>query len=223
MFVFVAGSGKLATELLAEMKPPPGSCVLPWASSRGHTERSVIVHAGSGRELSDIFDFCTQTGSSLIDAATTSVTLPEPCPFPYISCPNANLLILRFMGMIADWGKAFRGYDIQVIESHQQTKTSPPGTALELAQALGVLADDVVSVRTPQTQLELGIPEQHLARHAFHRLMISDGCGSITLETKVLGAAPYAGGLSQIVALVADGNLSNGRHSIVELVQTGLV
>ena len=42
-------------------------------------------------------------------------------------------MILRFMAMLQGWGRSFKDYDIQILESHQQAKTSPPGTAHAIA------------------------------------------------------------------------------------------
>ena len=79
----------------------------------------------------------------------------------------------------------------------------------------------MVSVRAPEAQRELGIPEEHLSRHAFHRIVIADAVGSVTLETKILGPAPYAAGMSTIIAALTTQTLAPGLYSILDLVQDG--
>ena len=51
--VLIVGSGKLASELLENLKSQSISAVFPWVQRNLLQEgRKVVVHAGSGRELS---------------------------------------------------------------------------------------------------------------------------------------------------------------------------
>lgn len=223
MMIYVAGSGRLADELLNSMVAPAHMSLVRWDSQACVERPAIVIHAGSGREIEDIVRFCSYTGSTLIDAATTTCTLPEPCPFPYIECPNANLLMLRFIAMLKDWGHVFQNYAVSLLESHQQTKTSPPGTAFELARVLGVPCESVISIREPTQQALLGLAQEHLNRHAFHRIMISDPTGHIKIETSITGDAPYAAGLSTIVAAISSRPPSYGRHRVIDMVRDGLI
>src|SRR5688572_18836321 len=173
--VLVVGTGKLATELLNSLR------VTPWAERSPTKDKSIVVHAGSGRDLEDVISYCRETHSTLVELATGSEIESARLDFPAVICPNTNILMLKFMSMLAKSGHLFSGYKIKLTESHQAPKTSTPGTAIAMAHALGLKDSDVVSVRDAQQQrTALQIPDAHLARHAFHQVVIEDGACSIT-------------------------------------------
>lgn len=147
MQVLIVGSGKLATELLNELS------LCRWPNAPATQGRSVVVHAGSGRELNAVIAYCVETNSVLIELATGSKLEVASSTFPVILCPNTNILMLKFMRMLARSGKLFEGYGIELTESHQAEKRSAPGTAIAIAQSLGLSAEDVISVRDRETQL----------------------------------------------------------------------
>ena len=224
MNVLIVGTGKLARELLDELQPGPGLAVRAWAGAAMGDARAIVVHAGSGRELGEALAFCARTGSTLIELATGSAVETAPPPCPVVLCPNTNLLMLKFMRMLARSGALFSGYDVRIVESHQAGKTSTPGTALALAASLGRQAGEIESVRDPaEQQAALGIPPEHLARHAFHRLTIEDPVCRVVMETRVLGAAPYAAGLAQIIQAVQGRELAPRVHPIDEFIENGWV
>lgn len=222
MQVFVVGSGKLAQELLGAVPSEGGREVVPWALEGQRTEKSVVVHAGSGRELQAVCAFCQSTQSPLVELSTGSALENTALGFPVVLCPNTNLLMLKFMAMLERSGHLFRGYRIGLTESHQTQKSSVPGTAVSMAQALGVAPCDIQSVRDPEVQGgALQIPPEHLARHAYHQVLIEDGACSVKLETLVYGDAPYAAGVARIVAAVQERPLENRRYSIMEFIDNG--
>jgi 4-hydroxy-tetrahydrodipicolinate reductase len=219
MQVIVVGSGKLAKELLGALPSEGGSEVVPWAVEGQRTEKSVVVHAGSGRELKAVCAFCQSTQSPLVELSTGSALENTALGFPIVLCPNTNLLMLKFMAMLERSGHLFRGYSIGLTESHQAQKSSVPGTAVSMAQALGVAPGDIQSVRDPEVQRgALQIPQEDLARHAYHQVLIEDGACSVQLETRVYGDAPYAEGVAHIVAAVRERSLENRRYSIMEFI-----
>jgi 4-hydroxy-tetrahydrodipicolinate reductase len=224
MSVIVVGSGKLAQELLGSLRGGGSDKVLAWADVAMAEGRSVVVHAGSGRELDEVIAYCQKTGSPLVELATGSALARRELGFPVVLCANTNILMLKFMAMLARSGQQFKDYDIKLIESHQAAKSSTPGTAVALAQTLGLGSDAIVSVRDPQEQREsLGVPPEHLARHAFHRIVIEDRHTSITLETRVFGPAPYAEGLTRIISAIGANPLENRRYDVIEFVERGWI
>ena len=222
MQVLIVGSGKLATELLNELSLEAPLMVRRWSNSSTDQGPSVVVHAGSGRELDDIISYCHETSSPLIELATGSkIEIASPT-FPIVLCPNTNILILKFMNMLARSGKLFKGYHIEVTESHQAEKRSAPGTAIAIAQSLGLSASDVVSVRDPEEQMTtLRIPAEHLGRHAMHAILIEDAACRISLETRVCGASPYADGVAKIVSAATSQKLENRVYAIDEFIEHG--
>ncbi|KVF68523.1 dihydrodipicolinate reductase [Burkholderia sp. FL-7-2-10-S1-D7] len=223
MQVLVVGTGKLATELLGSHRLAPATCrVMAWSDPARGNVRSIVVHAGSGRELPAAIEFCRATGSPLVELSTGSDLETASHDFPVVLCPNTNILMLKFMSMLETSGHLFRDCHISVTESHQASKTSVPGTAVGVAQSLGVPAQDIHSVRDPAEQRDaLQIPDDQLSRHAFHRIRIEDGACSLQFESRVYGASPYADGVSRIVEAVRQHELEPRRYSIVEFIHNG--
>lgn len=224
MQIFIAGSGKLATELIERLEPIDGLSISSWANSAVRTEKSIVVHAGSGRELEAIARFCTATSSVLIELSTGSSLENSPANFPIVICPNTNILMLKFMCMLERSGAMFAAYDTHITESHQASKTSVPGTAVQMANALGKNEKHIVSIRDTAIQRDqFTIPQAHLGRHAFHRINIQDGACSISMETRVYGEAPYASGVQEIIAAVRALSLEPRVYSIIEFIEQGWI
>jgi 4-hydroxy-tetrahydrodipicolinate reductase len=224
MQIIVAGSGKLATELLDSLKANHAWRIVPWAERIDDSSRSIVVHAGSGRELQAIADYCAATHSSLIELATGSAIESSAHDFPVVMCPNTNILMLKFMNMLEQCGHLFQGHQIALTESHQATKTSVPGTAVNIAHSLGLKPEVITSIRNANTQeKELHIPKSELVRHAYHQVIIQDDACSIKLETRVYGESPYADGVSKIVAAVHTHNLENRPYQIAEFIAHGWI
>jgi len=222
--VIVVGTGKLARELLNELPRVSSTEVIAWSDAAKTERSSVVVHAGSGRELEDVIAYCQKTGSTLVELATGSVIENREVNFPAVVCPNTNILMLKFLAMLAASGHHFKNYKVRVIESHQAGKASVPGTAVALAQSLGLPSEKIISIRDPREQREaLQIPVEYLSRHAYHRVEIEDHVGSIALETRVFGPAPYADGLAQIISALRSNKLENRRYNIMELIENGWV
>lgn len=222
MQVFIAGTGKLATELLQLLSKHDAYRVSPWADRPQAAEKAIVVHAGSGRELDAIVAFCEATHSPLLELSTGSRIEDAPRGFPVVLCPNTNILMLKFMAMLEQAGPMFRAYPVQLIESHQATKTSVPGTAVSIAQSLGMATPDIRSVRDPAVQrTQLQIADADLPRHAFHQILIQDGPCSVKLETRVTGEAPYAHGVDQIILAVMRHELENRCYPVMAFIQQG--
>jgi len=224
MQVLIVGSGKLATELLNALTPDSPHGVHRWSRNSTADNSTVVVHAGSGREIDDVIAYCRNTGASLVELATGSKLESMSPAFPVVLCPNTNILMLKFMNMLAKSGKLFAGHHIEITESHQAEKRSAPGTAIAIAQTLGLPATQVVSVRDPEVQqTALGIPAEHLSRHAVHVIAIEDGACRISLETRVYGASPYADGVAKIVSAIGSRRLENRLYAIDEFIERGWV
>lgn len=222
MLVTVVGSGKLATELLGHLELPDGMTLQPWRDTDPTAGAAFVVHAGSGRELAPAIAQCERSGATLLELSTGSA-LEEASPgFPVVLCPNTNILMLKFMSMLAASGHLFRGYDISLQESHQQDKTSAPGTALALAESLGLTPDSIASEREPSRQMEfLAVPREHFARHAVHRIRISDGVCTVNLEARVMGEAPYARGVGHLLRALQARTLERRLYRVEELINAG--
>lgn len=224
MHVIIVGTGKLATELIHMLQINDEFKILTWENAKNTIIKSIVVHAGSGRELADVTSYCETTQSTLIELATGSAIEANSYPFPIILCPNTNILMLKFMYMLEQCGHLFANNSIKIVESHQASKLSTPGTAVSMAQHLGLQECDIVSIRDPEIQsARYGIPQDNLARHAYHEITISDGECSIKLESRVCGDSPYSDGVSKIVVAAKKHELENRKYSILEFINQGWI
>jgi hypothetical protein len=88
---------------------------------------------------------------------------------------------------------------------------------------LGVPESEIRSERDPKIQQEvLGIPSSSLGRHAVHRIVITNPEMELRMETRVLGKSAYASGLSKIIDMVTQSEMSPGIHDIVDLFINGM-
>jgi 4-hydroxy-tetrahydrodipicolinate reductase len=225
MKILIVGSGKLATAILESNISIDGAEMLKWdAQTKKLSEKTVLVHAGSGRELKECFDFCERTSSVFIELSTGLETEKMNPAFPLVICPNTSVLLLKTLHMLKAYGKSYHGYDISITESHQASKTTEPGTAYAFADSLNVPHNKIVSVREPEMQQhKIGIPPEFINKHAYHKIVIKDGTDEITLETKVLGHQSYAQGVKAIVDAVIKHPLAKKRYSVLDLIENNLI
>lgn len=223
MIIIVAGSGKLAEAIRTDIGKYIDCVVDIWEHNFQYADISnkVIVHVGSGRQLPDVLAYCRRHAVPLIQGST-GLDDDRNANFTLIHSPNFNILLLKFMHMIERFGKQFENYQIEITESHQEAKTSVPGTAVALAEYLDIDVSAIRSVRNPEKQLnELAIRPEHLDRHAVHVISIKDSDTTISMRTEVLGLASYVSGLAAIVRIVP--KLEKRFYDVVELVELNII
>ncbi|MES2314677.1 MAG: hypothetical protein V4524_01940 [Patescibacteria group bacterium] len=129
------------------------------------------------------------------------MTLPEDFKIPIINAPNLALPIIAFLksfpAFIAGMTKGI-GLDVsekRLLETHQNEKKSVPGTAKVIADVISIPHEEIVSVRKKTEQSALGVPHEHLNRHAYHfwdlRFASKIEIGGYI---KVQGLGPYVDG-----------------------------
>ena len=202
---------------------PPSAWIPPYKENTF----PVAIHAGkSGNQLSNLITFCEQRGIPIIQAAT-GMTLPQELKIPVINAPNMAIEIIAFLKHLPafiDGITKQTGVEVEyarLTESHQETKgTSVPGTARRIGAIIGVPDDKIVSIRKPSEQsLHIGVPEEHLARHAYHTAEIKFKGGTrIGLTTKIHGLETYAKGAVFLAQRAFELNLSRGIHEMTELI-----
>lgn len=220
MNIFIVGSGKLANSILESGMTFSLGEVKKWDSKpKNFNEKSIIVHAGSGRQLKECVDFCKNTQSIFIELSTGLETENMSPEFPLIICPNTSILLLKAMAMIKNFGYMFQDYEISIIESHQSSKKSAPGTAYNFAKSLQIANGKIKSVRDINLQKEeIKIPEEYLGKHAYHKIIITDDLDEVTIETKVLGHSSYSKGVKQILVAVLKHNFEKKKYSVLDLI-----
>lgn len=223
--IFVAGSGKLANAILNSDLSFQSCEILKWDTRyQMLDEKVILVHAGSGRQLKECVEFCDRTKSIFIELSTGLETEMLQPDFPLIICPNTSILVLKTLNMLKVNGRNFENYSISITESHQSTKKTEPGTAYAFANALKFSVDKIVSVRNPEMQQnKIGIPEEYLGKHAYHKIVIKDGNDEITIETKVLGHDSYAKGVKMIIEAALINSLENKRYTVLDLIANNML
>ena len=225
MKIFVAGAGKLANAILDADLTFPSCEVMRWNERCSVSpEKGLVVHAGSGRQLEDIVNYCSSTKSVLIELSTGLSTEHLKADFPLVLCPNTSILVLKTLQMIKAYGDSFSNFELSLLESHQSAKKTEPGTAYAIADSLKLPHEKILSVRNPDIQAQqLHIPLEFLDKHAYHRLVIKDGDDEVTIETKVLGHASYASGVKKMIDCLLTHQLDNGTYTIFDLIDRNLL
>jgi 4-hydroxy-tetrahydrodipicolinate reductase len=225
MKIFIVGSGKLANAVISAGLTFPSYELTKWEdSSKDNYERAVIVHAGSGRQLHECLDYCEKTDSVFIELSTGLETENLEPNFTLIICPNTSILLLKALNILKKFGGHFDKEKISIIESHQSSKKTEPGTAYNFANSLKFPVEKIQSIRDKDVQLnEIGIPAEYLDKHAYHKIIIQDDLDEVTIETKVLGHASYAKGVEKIINSVLKHPLEKRKYSILDLIDNKLI
>ena len=225
MKIFVVGSGRLANAILTSNVSFPSCEVLKWETQfQTLNEKAIIVHAGSGRQLEECFEFCVRTKTVFIELSTGLETEKMRPDFPLIICPNTSILLLKTLSVIKVNGRYFENYEISITESHQSTKKTEPGTAYAFANALKFPTEKIVSIRDPEIQQnKIGIPKEYLDKHAYHKIVIKDGNDEVTIETKVLGHDSYSNGVKTIIDTVLRCSLENKKYTVLDLIDNNML
>ena len=121
-----------------------------------------------------------------------------------VLAPNMAAPIVALQAILTTAAQRFPGvldgWDLQIRESHQQTKRDVSGTARAiqpLLEKLGAGAlDPIQSIRDPETQRTLGVPPTALAGHGYHWYTMHSPAGDTTLELshRINGRRIYAEG-----------------------------
>jgi 4-hydroxy-tetrahydrodipicolinate reductase len=123
-----------------------------------------------------------------------------------VIAPNMAKQIVGFQAMMehaADtFPELFKGYSLEIRESHQKGKADTSGTAKSMVgyfNRLGVSfkADEIIKIREPEAQkTTYGIPEQYLAGHGWHTytLVSEDRTVRFEFTHNVNGREIYARG-----------------------------
>jgi 4-hydroxy-tetrahydrodipicolinate reductase len=225
MKIFIVGSGKLANAILTSNLSFQSCEILKWETQyQTLNEKAIIMHAGSGRQLKECFEFCVRTKSLFIELSTGLETEKMNPNFPLIICPNTSILLLKTLNIIKANGRYFENYKISITESHQSTKKTEPGTAYTFANSLKFPLDKIVSIRDPEIQRnKIGIPKEYLDKHAYHKIVIKDGSDEVTIETKVLGHDSYANGVKTIIETALKYSLENKKYTILDLIDNNML
>ncbi|CAM9355905.1 unnamed protein product [Ectocarpus sp. 13 AM-2016] len=132
-----------------------------------------------------------------------------------VIAPNMGKQIVALQSAIDNMAREFPGsfadYKLEITESHQSAKVDTSGTAKALAADFAKLtAEDfdvksINKVRDTEGQLAFGVPEEHLAGHAFHTYSLKSNDGTVEFQFRhnVCGRLMYAEGTADAVEFLA--------------------
>ena len=131
-----------------------------------------------------------------------------------VIAPNMAKQIVAFQAMMKyaaeNFPDAFKGYTLEIIESHQKAKADTSGTAKEVVgyfNRLGVAfsVDQIKMIRDPAEQLIMGVPENALEGHAWHTYTLKSEDGSVlfSFTHNVNGREAYVKGTIDAIRFLA--------------------
>lgn len=135
---------------------------------------------------------------------------------PAVVAPNMAKQIVGFQAMMAyaadTFPGLFKGYTLEVVESHQNGKADTSGTAKAMVgyfNKLGIDFDvnDIQMVRDPKVQeTEWKIPKEYLTGHGWHTYTLKAMDGSALFEFKhnINGRDIYVSGTFDAVLFLKD-------------------
>jgi 4-hydroxy-tetrahydrodipicolinate reductase len=225
MKIFIVGTGKLANAILASNLSFQSCEIVKWEKTfQTLNEKAIIVHAGSGRQIAECIEFCNRTDSVFIELSTGLDTEAIEPNFTLIICPNTSILLLKTLNLLKMFGHYFENDKVSIIESHQSSKKSVPGTAYSFANSLKFPVEEIKSIRETEIQQnQIKIPAEYLDKHAYHKIIIEDGNDEVIIETKVLGHESYVNGVKKIVEAVLANSFEKKRYTILDLIDKNMI
>jgi len=135
---------------------------------------------------------------------------------PSVIAPNMAKQIVGLQAMLEYGAKTFpglfKGFSLQVKESHQQGKADTSGTAKALVACFNELGTDfeiadIEKIRDPEIQKgELGVPETYIGGHGWHTYTLEapDGSALFELKHNINGRQIYVSGTFDAVVFLKD-------------------
>jgi len=131
-----------------------------------------------------------------------------------VIAPNMAKQIVALQAMITfaaeNFPDVFKGYNLSIVESHQHTKVDTSGTAKAFVNCFNKLGipfkeNQIIKVRDPIKQKELGVPQAYLKGHAWHTytLKSSDETASFMISHNINGRDIYASGTLDAVEFLS--------------------
>jgi len=165
------------------------------------------------------------------------VQMVEGSTIPAVIAPNMAKQIVGFQAMMAyaaeNFPGLFKGYSLEIKESHQQGKADTSGTAKAMVNyfnALGVpfSVTDIVKERDPHSQKTIwGIPDESLNGHGWHTYTLTSGDGTVRFDFthNVNGRDVYIGGTLDAVLFLNKKIQKDERGKVfnmIDVLKTGI-
>jgi 4-hydroxy-tetrahydrodipicolinate reductase len=147
-----------------------------------------------------------------------------------VIAPNMAKQIVGFQAMMEDaadnFPDLFKGYSLEIKESHQQGKADTSGTAKAMAgyfNRLGVSfsADEIIRIRDPEVQkTQWGIPEEYLSGHGWHTysLVSQDQTVRFEFTHNVNGREVYVRGTVDAILFLSEKVQAGARGQVFTMI-----
>ena len=135
---------------------------------------------------------------------------------PAVISPNMAKQIVGFQAMMEyaaqTFSDLFKGYSLEIKESHQKGKADTSGTAKAMVRyfnqmGIGFSEDEIVKERNPEIQsTQWGIPQRYLEGHGWHTYALTSGDKTVRFEFthNVNGRDVYARGTLDALLFLKD-------------------
>lgn len=135
---------------------------------------------------------------------------------PAVIAPNMVKQIVGFQAMMAyaadSFPNLFKGFTLELKESHQQGKADTSGTAKAMVgyfNQLGIpfTSDDIIKERDPEKQKnEWGIPEEYIKGHGWHTYTLTskDKTAAFTFSHNINGRDIYSSGTHDAILFIQE-------------------
>ncbi|MBA4369117.1 MAG: dihydrodipicolinate reductase [Desulfobacterium sp.] len=150
----------------------------------------------------------------------------EKSGIPAVIAPNMAKQIVGFQAMMEYAAKTFpnlfKGYSLELHESHQKGKADTSGTAKAMVRYFNELGipfsnEEIIQERDPENQKNRwGIPEEYLSGHAWHTytLTSADQTVNFVFKHNVNGREIYSSGTFDAVVFLSK-QIKNGERGRV--------
>ena len=147
-----------------------------------------------------------------------------------VIAPNMAKQIVGFQAMMEyaadNFPDLFKGYSLEIKESHQQGKADTSGTAKAMAgyfNRLGVSfsADEIIRIRDPEVQkTQWGIPEEYLSGHGWHTysLVSQDQTVRFEFTHNVNGREVYVRGTVDAILFLSEKVQAGARGQVFTMI-----
>ena len=135
---------------------------------------------------------------------------------PAVISPNMAKQIVGFQAMVEyaalTFPDIFKGYSLEIRESHQKGKADTSGTAKAMVRYFNQMGvdfreDQIIKERDPETQAtQWGIPQKYLGGHGWHTYTLTSGDKTVRFEFthNVNGRDVYARGTLDALLFLND-------------------
>ncbi len=141
--------------------------------------------------------------------------------------PNASTQIVVFQAMMAYVAKTFpdvfRGFSLELVESHQKGKKDTSGTAKAVVTCFNAMGipftfDQIKMIREPEAQRAMGVSEEYLRGHAWHTYILRSPDDSVFFQFthNVNGRDTYAIGTLDLINFLINNMKIGKTYSVID-------